>query len=81
MVLDMEKITYVLDQFVPMKLPERYGEEKCVVWEELHDHDLRDRNCILTSMNNELQRQHEHMGTAAKILNLKELYGEQSRTT
>ena len=35
---------------------------------------------ILASMTNELQRQHERMDTHSILLNLKELYGEHSRT-
>ena len=35
---------------------------------------------ILASMNNELQRQHDSMDTQSILLNLKELYGEHSRT-
>ena len=36
---------------------------------------------ILFSMNNELQRQHEDIDIPSMLLNLKELYGEQSQTT
>ena len=36
---------------------------------------------ILASMNNELQRQHDSMDTQSILLNLKELYGEHSRST
>ena len=35
---------------------------------------------ILAYMTNELQRQHESMETHSILLNLKELYGEHSRT-
>ena len=36
---------------------------------------------MLASMTNVLQRQHESMDTQSIVLNLKELYGEQSLTT
>ena len=35
---------------------------------------------MLASMSNELQRQHEDMEPQSILLNLKELYGEHSRT-
>ena len=35
---------------------------------------------MLASTSNELQRQHEDMDILSMLLNLKELYGEQSRT-
>ena len=36
---------------------------------------------MLAFMTNELQRQHESMDTQSILLNLKELYEEQSQTT
>ena len=35
---------------------------------------------MLASISNELQRQHKDMDVPSIVLNLKELYGEQSRT-
>lgn len=72
----MEKITYILDRSPPMELPKGSSEEAHVVWEEMQDHDFRARKFILASMNNDQQRQHEHIRSVTEIiLNLKELYG------
>jgi len=46
-----------------MELFEGSSKEKGVVFKKMHDHDFRARNFILASMNNKLQRQHEHMRT------------------
>ena len=81
LVLNMEKIAYCLDKSPPVALPDGSSEDERMSWMEWHEHDFRARTYLLASMNNDLQRQHENMRTAADmILNLKELYGEQSRT-
>ena len=57
-----------------MVLAKGSSEEERVVFEEMHNHNFRARNFILTSINNELQRQYENIRIVANmILNLKEL--------
>ncbi|ESR64806.1 hypothetical protein CICLE_v10010288mg, partial [Citrus x clementina] len=80
-VLNYEKISYVLNTPEPNILPEGASEAECVTYQKWQDDDLSARSYIVASMSNELQRQHENMpNPSSMILHLQELYGEQSRT-
>ena len=80
-VLNSEKIGYILETPVPNPLPEGATEPQQTTFRKWEEDDMQTRCYMLASMNNELQRQHEKMGTAKDILiHLQELYGEQSRT-
>ncbi|ESR45811.1 hypothetical protein CICLE_v10003960mg, partial [Citrus x clementina] len=80
-VLNYEKISYVLDTPKPNEISEGASEADRVTYQKWQDDDLSAKSYILASMSNELQRQHENMPNASSmILHLQELYGEQSRT-
>ena len=80
-VLNYEKISYVLDTPNLNEIPEGASEADRVTYQKWQDDDLSAKSYILASMSNELQRQHENMPDASSmILHLQELYGEQSRT-
>ena len=71
----------MLDQAPSISLLEGTKEEDRMAWLESHDHDFRTNNYILASMNSELHRQNENLQTTTgMILNLTELYREESRT-
>ncbi|XP_052189941.1 uncharacterized protein LOC127799751 [Diospyros lotus] len=79
-VLDSEKITYVMDKAPPEKVLEASTREELTTWQKWKDDDLQARCYMMASMSNELQKQHEKMEHAAEIhLHLQELYGEQTR--
>ncbi|KAH9750809.1 Integrase catalytic domain-containing protein [Citrus sinensis] len=80
-VLNYERISYVLDTSNLNEIPEGASEADRVTYQKWQDDDLSAKSYILASMSNELQRQHENMPDASSmILHLQELYGEQSRT-
>ncbi|KAK9218281.1 hypothetical protein WN943_006918 [Citrus x changshan-huyou] len=80
-VLNYERISYVLDTLKPNEISEGASEANRVTYQKWQDDDLSAKSYILASMSNELQRQHENMPNASSmILHLQELYGEQSRT-
>ena len=78
-VLTQEKLSYILDISKPQEVGDDATEEKVSTYRMWKNDSLTVKYIILASMSNELQRQHESMDTQF-ILNLKELYGEQSRT-
>ncbi|XP_052193825.1 uncharacterized protein LOC127802163 [Diospyros lotus] len=87
LILNLEKITYVLDAPVPMPAHDDGGENvsQNITQEEQdtltkwRDDDLTARSYMLVSMSSELQRQHANMPDAYSITtHLQELYGEQS---
>ncbi|XP_052193798.1 uncharacterized protein LOC127802142 [Diospyros lotus] len=79
-VLDSEKITYVIDKAPPEKVSEASTLEELTTWQKWKDDDIHARYYMIASMSNELQKQHENMEHAAEIhLHLQELYGEQTR--
>ena len=57
-VLNYEKISYVLDTPKPNEIPEGASEAKRVTYQKWQDDDLSAKSYILASMSNELQRQH-----------------------
>ena len=78
--LTQEKISYILDAPEPQPIGSDAIEKEVATY-KMWQNDSLTVNCImLTSMTNELQRQHESMDTQSILLNLKELYREQSRT-
>ena len=79
-VLNFEKLAYVLDTEAPA-VPENSTAQQTAARNKWTDDDMKVKCYMLASMSNELQRQHEHMESAADILlHLKELYDEESRT-
>ena len=61
-------------------LGEDASEEEKTTYKMWQNDSLSVKCIILASMSNELQRQHDSMDTLSILLNLKELYGEHSRT-
>ena len=62
-VLNSEKIGYILETPVPNPLPEGATEPQQTTFRKWEEDDMQTRCYMLASMNNELQRQHEKMGT------------------
>ncbi|XP_052197336.1 uncharacterized protein LOC127804505 [Diospyros lotus] len=88
-ILNLEKITYVLDAPVPLpanddggeSVPQNITQEEQDTLTKWRDDDLTARSYMLISMSSELQRQHANMSNAYSIFTrLQELYGEQSRS-
>ena len=79
-VLSQEKLSYILDTLALEPLGEDASQEDKTTFMMWQNDSLTVKCIILASMTNELQRQHESMETHSILLNLKELYGEHSRT-
>ncbi|XP_075515594.1 uncharacterized protein LOC142550241 [Primulina tabacum] len=80
-VLNSEKIAYVLDKKPPKEAASDVSETELAKLEIWWDHDLQAKNYMLASISNELQRRFEEAANAAEIhLHLKELYGVQTRS-
>ena len=79
-VLSQEKLSYILDTPDIEPVGEDATEEEKATYRMWQNDSLTVKCIILASMTNELQRQHDSMDTHSILLNLKELYGEQSRT-
>ena len=79
-VLSQEKLSYILDTPTLEPLGEDALQEKKTTYKMWQNDSLNVKCIMLASMSNELQRQHDSMDTQSILLNLKELYGEQSRT-
>lgn len=79
-VLTQEKIFYILETLDLGDLGDDATEEEVATHKMWKNDSVTVKCIILASMSNELQRQHEGMDTQSILLNLKELYGEQSRT-
>ena len=79
-VLSSERLSYVIDTPSLEPLGEDASEEEKTTYKMWQNDTLSVKCIILASMSNELQRQHESMDTLSILLNLKELYGEHSRT-
>ncbi|XP_052171564.1 uncharacterized protein LOC127787546 [Diospyros lotus] len=89
LILNLEKITYVLDAPVPVpanddggeSVPQNITQEEQDTLTKWRDDDLTARSYMLVSMSSELQRQHANMPDVYSIITrLQELYGEQSRS-
>ena len=79
-VLNSEKLFYILDTPSLNPLGKDATEEDRATYKIWQNDSISVKCIILASMTNELQRQHESMDVLSIIQNLKELYGEQSRT-
>ena len=79
-VLSQEKLFYILDAPDPKPLGNDAIDEDKSTYKMWQNDSLTIKCIILPSMSNELQRQHDGMDTQSILLNLKELYGEHSRT-
>ena len=75
-ILTQEKVSYILDTPALDSLRKDAFEEDRAAYKIWKDDSVTVKCIMLSSMSNELQRQHED----SILLNLKELYGEQSRT-
>ena len=80
LILSREKLSYIPDVSEPQEVGDDAIEEDVSTYRIWKNDSLTIKCIILASMSNELQRQHESMDTQSILLNLKELYGEQSRT-
>ncbi|XP_073154115.1 uncharacterized protein [Henckelia pumila] len=80
-VLNSERIAYVLEKKPPKEATPNISETELAKLEKWWDHDLQAKSYILASMSNELQRRFEDAVNAADIhFHLKELYGVQTRS-
>ena len=79
-VLSQERISYILDTPTLEPLREDASQEDKTTYNTWQNDSLTVKCIMLASMTNELQRQHDSMDTNSILLNLKELYGEHSRT-
>ena len=79
-VLTQEKLSCILDVSKLQEIGDYATEEEVSIYRMCKNDSLTIKYIILASMSNELQRQHESMDTQSILLNLKELYGEQSTT-
>ncbi|XP_028114433.1 uncharacterized protein LOC114312403 [Camellia sinensis] len=80
-VLTAEKLNYVLTTDPPMLLEADATDEQHEDTGKWHEADDVAKCYILASMTNVLQKQHEGVPTAKDIMvNLKEMFGEQSRS-
>ncbi|XP_073151897.1 uncharacterized protein [Henckelia pumila] len=80
-VLNSERIAYVLEKKPPKEAAPNISETELAKLEKWWDHDLQAKSYILASMSNELQRRFEDAANAADIhFHLKELYGVQTRS-
>ena len=76
-VLDSEKLGYVIDQRMPQAISDNASPEEKETYRKWLDDDLKVKSYILGSMSTELQREHVHMDNAGSImLHLKELFGD-----
>ncbi|XP_073037327.1 uncharacterized protein, partial [Primulina eburnea] len=74
-ILNSEKILYVLDKKPPKEAPSNVTPTKLAELEKWWDHDIQAKSYMLASMSNELQKRFEEAVNAADIhLHLKELY-------
>ncbi|XP_075515839.1 uncharacterized protein LOC142550645 [Primulina tabacum] len=79
-VLDSERIAYVLDKKPPKETALDIIRTELANLEKWWDHDLQAKSYMLASMSNELHRRFEEAVNAADILlHLKELYVVQTR--
>ncbi|XP_073300520.1 uncharacterized protein [Primulina huaijiensis] len=79
-VLNSEKIAYVLTKAPPKSAKQNATTEELAKLDKWWDHDLQAKSYMLASMSNELQRRFEEAVNPADIYgHLQELYGEQTR--
>ena len=80
-ILTQEKVSYILDIPALDSLREDASEKDRTAYKMWKDDSVTVKCIMLALMSNELQRQYEDMDVSSILLNLKELYGEQNRTT
>ena len=73
-----KKVAYVLETPLPVINEQSIADERAQADQWKHDESLA-KCVILSSMSNELQRQHENLDSSSIILRLKELYAEPDR--
>ena len=78
MVLQIQKVAYILDTPEP-KVNEQSSAEERTEADQWKQDEMLAKCIILTSMSNELQRQHENLDSGSIMLRLKELYAEPDR--
>ena len=79
MVLQIQKVAYILETPEP-KVNEQSSAEERTEADQWKQDEMLAKCIILTSMSNELQRQHENLDSGSIMLRLKELYAEPDRT-
>ena len=79
-VLVQEKLSYILNTPDPDLVGEDALEEEKATYKMWQNDSMIVKCIILASMSNKLSRQYKDMDASSILLNLKELYGEQSRT-
>ena len=79
-VLASEKILYVIEQSLPLTLPENASPEEYEVLSKWKDDDMQARCIMWASMSTEMYRQHEKYNSAREILLHLQEFGEHSRT-
>jgi hypothetical protein len=78
LVLAIQKVAYVLETPLPVINEQSTADERAQADQWKQD-ELLAKCVILSSMNNELQRQHENLDSSSIMLRLKELYAEPDR--
>ncbi|XP_073049495.1 uncharacterized protein [Primulina eburnea] len=79
-VLNSEKIAYVLNKAPPKEAAANAPADELAKLEKWWDHDLKAKSYMLASMSNELQRRFQDAVNATDIYtHLQELYGAQTR--
>ena len=79
-VLNQENLSHIIESPEPKKLGEDATDEEKTTYKKWQNDSMTVKCIMLASMTNELQRQHDNMDAQSILLNIKELYGEQSRT-
>ena len=80
-VLTQKKVSYILNSPTSDTIGEDVSEEERATYKMWKDDSVTVKCIMLASMINELQRQYEDMDVPSILLDLKELYEEQNRTT
>ena len=76
--LDSEKTMYILDNAMPIVIPEESTPEEQETFQKWKDDNLRVRSYILSSMSPELKRQYVHAPDSYSIMTrLRELFMNQ----
>ena len=80
-ILTQKKVSYILDTPASDLISEDATEEDRATYKMWQDDSMTVKCIMLVSMSNELPKQYEGIDVPSILLNLKGLYGEQSRTT
>jgi hypothetical protein len=78
MVLQIQKVAYILETPEP-KVDEQSSADERTQADQWKQDEMLAKCIILSSMSNELQRQHENLDSGSIMLRLKELYAEPDR--